>query len=606
MIKTSINSRRLKNKALPVFLAYMILFFFPASIWSVVFDVRHTPFSHYGSYMAVMLEVEPETGEEGLYIRDISGERMWGWKGVFKLEVLKDGVVLEDSVSATPSRLTVSTAEGDLELCYEDPDIIRIRGTVPEFRLTQVIGTWSGATYPLNSDSTLWHCKMWGPHYAVGVMKGKKRGIVQKTVVNDPVKEGPLFVLHVTPDSDGIFELAIQQVQDAWDGSEYQKPFDQCVGESAKDYAEFQKKIPSTPERYDDIRALGAYIKWSSVVNPRTAIKRACMYQSKNYMTAIWSWDNCFGAMAVCNDHEFALDQLLVLFDHQTALGILPDFLTEKYPMYAAFKPPIQGLTMQLLDRLSDRKFTAEELQKVYGPIGRLTEFWLRYMDNNGNGIPQYNNSNDCCDNSPIFQVGYPTETPDLSTHLIIQMDWLSETAMKLNRAGEAVDWKEKADRLTELMIGHLWNGEMFVSKNIFTGEYCSDCHSFMSYIPVMLGDRLPDDIRSKILKDLKDGGIVTAYGPASEHPDSPWFFEDGYWRGAVWAPHYLFLVEGLKRCGEHAWARELALQYCEMCRAAGFPENFSALDGSPLRDTGYSWTVDVFFALAHEYLREN
>lgn len=327
------------------------------------------------------------------------------------------------------------------------------------------------------------------------------------------------------------------------------------------------------------------------------------MYQSKNYMTAIWSWDNCFGAMAVANDHPFAIDQLLVFFDYQTDLGILPDFITEKYPMYAAFKPPIKGLTMQKLNQLSERPYSNEELALVYEPIALHTDFWMTYMDNSGNGVPQYNNSNDCCDNSPIFQAGYPLESPDLSTHLIIQMDWLSETAKKLGKTKESENWARRADKLTELMIKELWNGERFVARNAFTREYCHDCHSFISYIPCMLGDRLPDEIRDKLLHDLKHNGIVTPFGPASEHHDSPWFIDDGYWRGPVWAPHYFFLVEGLKRMGEFEWARELALNYAEMCLISGFPENFSSVDGRPLRDTGYSWTVDVFFALAHEYL---
>jgi hypothetical protein len=88
-IRVSLYCRREMNRFLPVFLVYMILLFVSANAWSRVFDVRHTPFSHYGSYMAVMLEDDPATGEEGIYIRDISGERMWGWKGVFRLEVLK-------------------------------------------------------------------------------------------------------------------------------------------------------------------------------------------------------------------------------------------------------------------------------------------------------------------------------------------------------------------------------------------------------------------------------------------------------------------------------------------------------------------------------------
>ncbi len=69
-IRVSLYCRRVMNRFLPVFLVYMILLFVSANAWSRVFDVRHTPFSHYGSYMAVMLEDDPATGEEGFYIRD--------------------------------------------------------------------------------------------------------------------------------------------------------------------------------------------------------------------------------------------------------------------------------------------------------------------------------------------------------------------------------------------------------------------------------------------------------------------------------------------------------------------------------------------------------
>lgn len=586
-----------------ILFSVVILVCLEAFATELSFNIREYPFSHFGAYTSIMLEKNPNTGIEGLYIRDVSGERMWGWKGVFRMEIMEGEEIITPEVTGSPALLSLSSTPGMLEICYENPDIIRIRGKVSKFRLTQTIATWSGATYPINQDKTLWHCKMWGPHYVVAIMKGKSNAKISKTYVNEPVGEDPLFILDVQPDESGYFELAVQQVQDAWDGNTYEKPFDQCVRDAYTHFLEFQKKIPSTPERYESLRQLGAYVKWSSVVNPRTALKRAVMYQSKNYMTAIWAWDNCFGAMSVANDHAFALDQLLAMFDHQTKLGILPDFITEKYPMYAAFKPQVYGLTMQKLQEYSDIKYSTEELNSVYEPIAKLTDFWFTYMDNDGNGLPQYNNSNDCCDNSPIFQVGYPLESPDLSTHLIIQMDWLSETATKLGKTDEAEKWKKQSDKLTDLLVEHLWTGDKFVAKNSFTREYCHECLSFISYIPVLLGNRLPGEILLKLLDDLRSGGIVTPYGPASEHHQSPYFIDDGYWRGPVWAPHYFFLVEGLKRSGELEWATELARNYAEMCLKSGFPENFSSLDGRPLRDTGYSWTVDVFFALAHEYL---
>jgi len=585
------------------FLIAFALAFARAAAAEPAFDVRTYPFSHYGSYMSVMLKTEEKSSREGLYIQDISGERMWGWKGVFRVEVMDEGKAVPYTVKATASQLTLTTSAGLLEICFQSPDVIRLRGNRLDVRLTQIIGSWSGANFPLNYQKTIWMCKMWGPHYAIAVTRGIPAGDAAATFVNEAIKDRPQFVLDVARDSSGRVDIAVEQFQDAYDGKQYDKPFEQCVADARQHFLEFCNKIPSTPAGYDDLRSLGAYVKWSSVVNPRSCIKRPCMYQSKNYMTAIWSWDNCFGAMATCNDHHFALDQLLVLFDYQTDLGILPDFLTEKYPMYAAFKPPVQGFTMMKMAELSHRAFSAADLAAVYGPIGKLTNFWLTYMDNNHNGIPQYNNSNDCADNCAVFQVGYPTEMADLCTYLIIQMDFLSEAACVLGKKDEAADWSSRAGRLLTAMQDSLWTEGRFVAKNSFTGEYCKDCNSFVNYIPVMLGNRLRKEIKGKLLSDLRTGGILTPYGPASEHPKSPYFIEDGYWRGAIWAPQYLFLVEGLKNCGEREWAKQLAQNYCEMCRTFGFPENFSALDGHPMRDTAYSWTVDVFFILAHEYL---
>ncbi len=233
----------------------------------LAFDIREYPFSYYGSYMSVMLENDPETGKEGFFIRDVSGERMWGRKGVFRMEIFDGERVVNPDISGTPSKIIATSPMGHVELAYESPDIIRIRGTAKNFRLTQTIAAWSGATYPINQDKTLWHCKMWGPHYVVAILKGSSTGRVASTFVNEPITDEPLFVLDVQPADDGFFELAIHQVQDAWDGSRYDKPFDDCAKDARAHFLDFQNKIPSTPDRFEQLRQLGAYVKWSSVVN---------------------------------------------------------------------------------------------------------------------------------------------------------------------------------------------------------------------------------------------------------------------------------------------------------------------------------------------------
>jgi glycogen debranching enzyme len=77
----------------------------------------------------------------------------------------------------------------------------------------------------------------------------------------------------------------------------------------------------------------------------------------------------------------------------------------------------------------------------------------------------------------------------------------------------------------------------------------------------------------------------------------------DGYWRGPIWAPSTLLLVEGLASCGEHDLARDLAQRFCELAPRSGFAENYDALTGDGLRDRAYTWTASVFLILGHEFL---
>jgi glycogen debranching enzyme len=78
----------------------------------------------------------------------------------------------------------------------------------------------------------------------------------------------------------------------------------------------------------------------------------------------------------------------------------------------------------------------------------------------------------------------------------------------------------------------------------------------------------------------------------------------DGYWRGPIWGPEVVIIVDGLARAGCREQAKEIARRYCEMCLAGGFAENYDATTGEPLRDKAYTWGSSAFLVLAHEFLR--
>ena len=121
-----------------------------------------------------------------------------------------------------------------------------------------------------------------------------------------------------------------------------------------------------------------------------------------------------------------------------------------------------------------------------------------------------------------------------------------------------------------------------------------------------LLGRRLPEAVRAKLIAGLKESGrFLTQYGLATESVRSRHYESDGYWRGPIWAPSTLIAVDGLAQCGEMDLARDLARRFCDMCVESGFAENFDAVTGEGLRDKAYTWTSSVFLILAHEYLLE-
>jgi putative isomerase len=118
------------------------------------------------------------------------------------------------------------------------------------------------------------------------------------------------------------------------------------------------------------------------------------------------------------------------------------------------------------------------------------------------------------------------------------------------------------------------------------------------------LGKRLPEHILSHLIAGLKEKGrFLTDYGFATESTKSRYYETDGYWRGPIWAPSTMIILDGLANAGEEEFAREIAYKFCSMCKKSGMAENFNALTGEALRDNAYTWTSSVFLILANKFL---
>ena len=96
----------------------------------------------------------------------------------------------------------------------------------------------------------------------------------------------------------------------------------------------------------------------------------------------------------------------------------------------------------------------------------------------------------------------------------------------------------------------------------------------------------------------LADGGFITQWGPATESVDSPFYEDDGYWRGPIWAPTTLLIWDGLRKQGEMEMARTIAEKFCSLVCKSGMAENFDARSGRGLRDRAFAWTSAVYILL--------
>lgn len=567
-------------------------------------DLRGVPFSRSGAYLAFsILDWASEIHPAGLYLRSIhSGAQAVRPAGrVALLEVTLDGTSLPYQVIATPGQIQLLTVRGTLNLCLAEPYTLRVRGEGVGLRLCF---DHTAGDYALPAADGRWRVNCSGHQMQFMLSPLFGRWSVDAPWLGDHAGRA---VFELLPENaDGVCEAAIEEFNGVWRPRGYEDGYDDCVAAVEADFIDWLKQMPALPPAYDDARRMAAYITWSSMVEPQGNFMRPSMVMSKNWMNGVWSWDHCFNAMALAYHNPMAAwDQLMTVFDQQDETGGLPDKITDREMIWNFCKPPVHGWTLAWMMQRT-QFIRMDQVRQIYGPLARWTEWWFRYRDDDRDGVPQYHHGNDSgWDNATPFAAGLPLETPDLCAFLVLQMETLARMAEQLHNAEEAESWQRRSEELLERMLAHFWQGDHFVAMR--SGDHLvADTESLILYLPLLLGKRLPQGVIHELVAGLmRPGRFLTPYGLASESPRSAAYLPDGYWRGPIWAPATMILVEGLAACGELDLARDVARRFCEMAARAGFAENYDAETGEGLRDRAYTWTASVFLVLAHEYLTE-
>ncbi|WP_088288164.1 amylo-alpha-1,6-glucosidase [Kineosporia sp. A_224] len=574
-------------------------------------DLSAVAWSRRGSYMTLSTNVGKRDHpgrdhdiEAGLYLCDVSGARLWRWNGVFRLRGLVGDVAVEPTIeSARADLLVLGVGDGRIEITWDGTNTMRMRAHGAGIRLEQsVIDPLDAAlAFPRSPDS--WRLQMGeDAHYVVTRISGEL-SVDAPRVRTGAADTLDRKVVDARPHARGTVEIALTQYEAGYAAPEAWRPFDECRADVAAELMSWLSRFAAVDDEFRPTARAAAALLWSNTVAPRGIQTRSGVLMSKNWMNAIWSWDNCFVALGLAvGDPGLAWDQFLVVFDHQHRDGMLPDIVHDNGRMWGFCKPPVHGWTLRAL--LAAGAVPEDGLEQVYPPLVAWTDWWFRFRDDDGDGLCEYFHGCDSGqDNSAAFDaVGFPAAAPDLAAYLVIQMDVLADIAARLGRQEESRAWSARADAHLDLFLGRLWDGDRFVVRRGGDDVTGRSGMSQLFVLPMLLGARLPDAVRECLVSETLAN--LTEHGVASESPSSTLYEPDGYWRGPIWAPTTYIVTEGLRACGHPDLADDVGLRFLRTCRDGGFAENFDALSGAPLRDGGYSWTAAVALVLAGEFAR--
>lgn len=566
-------------------------------------DLNTFPYSRYGSYMALscLKENYRELGNEpGLYLRTVHGSAKSPLVARLRLIRARGGEELSFSSKLSGTALELSTEGGKVQLVFADCDTLLIRAEKGiELELNFLTGTGPyDYIYTFERDGRavyMANCYKNTNRYLVVPGTGQVR-------LEQEWEESSSLYSRLRFSGENGSSLWLREVETEWDGSIPEGDFESCRRKNEQAFERFRAAMPSIRRMYEQTAYMAAFLNWSAVVRADGRLKRDGMYMSKNWMCNVWSWDHCFNAIALSyGNPQAAWDQFMVMFDLQDPTGLLPDSTNDAIVIWNYCKPPIHGWALKKMRE--HMQLTAAQKAEAYDCLSRWTDWWLSCRDYDRDGLCEYNHGNDSgWDNSTAFCELPPIAVAELQAFLVLQMETLCELAQELARAQEAKEWNRKKEALLENMLAHIFREDLPVS--IHSGDHTViENQSLLPYVSIVLGKRLPEAVREKMIGQLKHSGFYTDYGFATERPQSPYYRSDGYWRGPIWAPSTMLILDGLAQCGEEELVREAAERFARMVAASGFAENFDALTGEGLRDRAYTWTSSVFLILTHEYV---
>ncbi|MFT4220529.1 MAG: hypothetical protein QM611_08440 [Microbacterium sp.] len=350
---------------------------------------------------------------------------------------------------------------------------------------------------------------------------------------------------------------------------------------------------------------------------------------SKIGYVGLWQWDAYFIATGLRHgDPALAREQLELAFRFATRSGQLPDVVHDGGTLASSDDLPESDRQHLLRDGsavadpdtpipLTKPPLAAWALRKVLeveradewaraqlAIIRRSQDWWFATQDADGDGMPEYRHPySSGLDDSPVFDHGAPTASPDLGAYLVLQDRELARFARELGGFG-AHAHEARAQRTLKRLLA-MWDGRAFRAS--VAGRATPD-DAIVGLLPLLTG-ALPDGVARLLVDAMRDPARYgTPWGLPTVAASDPAFSAERMWRGPVWVNTNTLVAEGLARSGLAAEARALEERTVELVLHGGGPHEYFAPDTGqkpPGATTSFGWSAALFVDLAVRLSRE-
>lgn len=561
------------------------------------------PFGRRGSYFAVCLEpgASDHFGRSYVYLATCHGAATAvGKRRLYNLQPVYEGERVPFASILTPTELILRTLYGDVRICIAKPELILFHaenGLGLRFATTEELDR---ITKPRGKTAweTIFNC-------SIDTVLHSIRGRVEADVPWDWDRlRTARSRIDMLPDEDGVMDASLEEFQMCGYVRSAYPTYAEGLAIVKEDWETFLAGIPALPGRYEAIRPQAAYCLWSYLVRPYGLIRRDLLYMSRFGPAS--AWQHTFQTVAYGHNYKYGWSQLLNPFVHQGETGQLPDFYDDNRGNFSTIRPPIQGWALKKLRKYGYYEHIPKsELEDFYPRLAAWADYFDKYRtEDSVEGLPHYENSDESgMEDGTTFRECCLMATPDLPAYLVLLYEELGEMSQDIGKSPSVKEyWYKKAEKMQAKLIEKLWNGERFVSHTMEGKEIEKD-YGILGYMPVVLGKRLPEEILSKLVADLKiEGYVLSDYGFDKEKQTGRDLCDVGRCsvRGYNYQPFNLLLISSLyDECGEEDFARDVANRFCgEMLEHGGVAAVLNSYTGA-VPSEWISWTAGAYLLIA-------